>query len=305
MLTRRNFLYQALTPVPAARLAAAVQPAVVSFAVLSDVQYADRDAAGKRTYRESLAKLEAAVRQLEAHKPAFVIHLGDLVDGGAENAARILPVFRRLPRPQYHVLGNHDFFASRAAVMRSFGMKLPYYVFRAGGWRFVVLDGMQLSVKGGWPDGTRQFADGAKMLAFLKERGAPNAQDWNGAVGAQQRAWLRRTLEQARGRGERTVVFCHFPVLEAATTAAHLLWDHDEVLAILDREPTVAAYVCGHDHRGGYAERNGVHHITMRGVVENDLAECLRMVELRPDSIQLRRPGSKDAQVLPLANRSE
>ncbi len=96
------------------------------------------------------------------------------------------------------------------------------------------------------------------MLASLKERRAPNAQDWNGAAGVQQREWLQRTLEDASRRNERAVVFCHFPVLEEATTPAHLLWDHEEVLSILDRQPAVAAYMCGHDHQGGYAERNGM-----------------------------------------------
>ena len=31
-----------------------------SFAVLADIQYADKDAAGRRAYRDSLRKLEAA-----------------------------------------------------------------------------------------------------------------------------------------------------------------------------------------------------------------------------------------------------
>lgn len=267
----------------------------VRFAALSDVQYADQETKGKRTYRLSLAKLEAAAARLAGEKIAFVIHLGDLVDGGAENAARILPVFRRLPRPQYHVLGNHDFFGPRKAVLRSFGMKQPYYAFGHGGWRFVVLDGMHASVKGGWPEDSPQYREGAKMLAALKERRAPNAQEWNGAAGAGQCRWLRRTLEDAGRRGERAVVFCHFPVLPAATTPAHLLWDHEEVLGILDGQPTVAAYMCGHDHRGGYAERNGVRHITLRGVVENDLTDCLRIVEPGAGGIELGRPGGKRA----------
>ncbi len=268
MLTRRTFLAQAL---PA--LAAGTRP--VRFAALSDVQYADQETKGRRTYRQSLAKLEAAVAKLRGEQLDFVIHLGDLVDGGAENAARIMPVFERLPRPHYNVLGNHDFFGPREAVLRAFGMKQACYTFACRGCRFVVLDGMQVSVRD---------EEGAKMLAALKEQRAPNAQAWNGAVGARQREWLRRTLEEAHRGGERAVVFCHFPVLAAATTPAHLLWDHEEVLAVLDRQPAVAAYICGHDHNGGFAERNGVQHITLRGVVEHDLAECLRIMEFTPAS---------------------
>ena len=268
-LTRRTFLALPALAAPPLR-----------FAVLSDIQYADQDTKGKRAYRQSLAKLETATARLRSEKPAFVIHLGDLVDGGAENAARILPVFRQLPRPQYHVLGNHDFFGPRAAVLRTFGMKQPYYAFRHGGWQFIVLDGMHASVKGGWPEDSPQYREGAKILAALKAGRAPNAQDWNGAAGAGQRQWLQRTLEDAARRGERAIVFCHFPVLPAATTPAHLLWDREEVLGILDRQPAVAAYMCGHDHNGGYAVRNGVQHVTLRGMVEHDVADCVRIVEL-------------------------
>lgn len=274
------------------------------FSALADVQYAERDTAGKRAYGQSLPKLEEAVSQLDGEKPAFFVHLGDAVDGGAENAARILPVFRRLPCPVHHVLGNHDFFGPRSAVLQSFGMKQPFYAFREHGWRFVVLDGMHVSVKSGWPEDSTQFKEGVTVLRELKRRGAPNAQDWNGAVGIKQREWLRRTLADASRRGERAVVFCHLPVLAAATTPAHLMWDHEEVLSILEQQPAVAAYMCGHDHNGGYAERNGVHHITLRGMVEHDLAECLRMVELYPDSIHLRNPGTSDAKVLPLVHRA-
>ncbi len=278
-MNRRTFL-----TLPA--LAAA---APLRFAAISDVQYADQETKGRRAYRQSLAKLEAAAARLHGKDLAFTIHLGDLVDGGAENAARILPVFRRLPHPRYNLLGNHDFFGPRAEVLRTFGMKQPYFDFRHGGWRFVALDGMCLSVKGGWPEGSPQYREGAKMLSALKERRAPNAQDWNGAAGPEQRQWLERTLEDAARRGERAVVFCHFPVLPAATTPAHLLWDHEAVLAVLDRQPAVAAYICGHDHAGGYAVRNGVQHVTLRGMVEHELADSLRIVECRNRSLTLAR----------------
>lgn len=304
MLSRRDLLHRALPAIAASRMMAADAAAQVRFAAISDIQYADQENAGKRLYRESLVKLENIIGQLRNQSPDFVIHLGDLVDRGAENADRIMPLFSRLPRPQYQVLGNHDFFGPRDHVLRRFGMKRPYYEFARPGWRFIVLDGMYVSVKGGWPEESPQYLEGQKMLAELQERRAPNARDWNGAVGAEQRSWLRQTLEAANRRGERAIVCCHFPVLAAATTPAHLLWDHEEVLSVLDAQPAAAAYLCGHDHNGGYAERNGIHHITMKGVVENDVAECVRMVELYSDRIELKRPGAKEGRVLALARRA-
>ncbi len=224
---------------------ASAQP--VTFGVLADVQYADQETAGRRAYRAALPRLEEFAADLNRKDLAFVIQLGDLVDGGAENYARAMAAFNRIRAPKYHVRGNHD-----AAFA-----KPGWYDFTVRGWRFVVLDGMDLSIAD---------AAGRAMLAALK--GEPNAQEWNGGVGQKQSEWLERTLATADRDGQRVAVFCHFPVLEAATTPAHLLWNAAEVLATLERHPCVAAYVCGHDHRGGRAERNGILHLTMPGVVE-------------------------------------
>jgi manganese-dependent ADP-ribose/CDP-alcohol diphosphatase len=273
---------------------------LVRFGAIADIQYADRDTTGKRKYRESLQKLQAAVEALAVERLSFTIQLGDLIDEGAENSDRIAAVFQRIPGPKYHVLGNHDFYAMRAVVLQRFGLCRSYYSFRFGGWRFVVLDGMNVSVKGGWPAGSPNLQRGQTMLAEMKEQGAPNANDWNGAAGERQRAWLRRVLEDVQQGNERTVVFCHFPTLSQACRPEHLLWDHREVLEILDSQPSVAAYMSGHDHNGGYARHKGVHHLTLAGLVENDLIKCLRVVDVYPGRLVVRRPGENDGQVLQL-----
>ncbi len=271
-----------------------------SFAAIADIQYADRDSAGKRDYRNSLPKLQAAVPALAAEKLAFTIQLGDLIDQGSENLGPIAAVFRRMPGPRFHVLGNHDFFGSRTAVLQRFGLRRAYYTFHFPGWQFVVLDGMNVSVKGGWPPDSANFQRGEKILAELKAQRARNANDWNGALGDQQRAWLGSVLESARQRNDRAILFCHFPALPQACRPDHLLWDHRELLELLDAHPAVAAYISGHDHNGGYAEHNGVHHLTLAGLVENDLAACLRVLDVYPDRLVLRRPGEQHGRVLQL-----
>lgn len=291
MTTRRHFLQSALA-------GAATPPAPLRFALLADVQYADKPTAGRRDYRQSLEKLRAAAALLAPRQPAFTIHLGDLIDSGDANAAAIAPLYNRLPGRRYLVLGNHDFFGPRSAVLRRFHLKRGFYSFRVSGWRFIVLDGMEVSVRGGWPDDSPQARLAAGMLAGLKQRQAPNAHDWNGAAGPGQRAWLQDTLQQAARRGERSIVFCHFPTLPAACRPDHLLWDHQEVLQILDNSPSVAAYFCGHDHNGGYALSQGVHHVTLPGVVENDLDRCLKVAELSATDLTLSAPGGSLRQIL-------
>jgi alkaline phosphatase len=52
-----------------------------TFGLTADVQYRDAETSGTRFYRESTAKLVEAVDRFNALRPAFVVQLGDLVDG--------------------------------------------------------------------------------------------------------------------------------------------------------------------------------------------------------------------------------
>lgn len=306
MLSRRSFIWSAFPILTGNRAGQAQgQAPVLTFAAIADVQYADRDTTGKRAYRESLRKLQAIADALKVERLAFTIQLGDLIDEGAGNYDRVAAVFQRIPSPRYHVLGNHDFFGPRTAVLQRFRLRRSYYRFRLRGWQFVVLDGMDVSVKGGWPTDSPNLQHGQKMLADLKQRHAPNANDWNGAVGERQRVWLRRVLKVAQQRNERSIVFCHFPTLAKACRPDHLLWDHREVLEIVDSQPSVAAYIAGHDHNGGYAQHNGVHHLTLAGVVENNVSTSLRVVDVYADRLVLRKPREKEVQTLPVRSWGE
>jgi 3',5'-cyclic AMP phosphodiesterase CpdA len=280
-------------------LSAAEAP-TLRFAVLADVQYADKPTNGKREYRESKAKLVDAVREINRQDVDFVIQLGDLIDAGAESLAAILPVYEGLRAKQYHALGNHDFAPGRAALLEQLAMPDPYYDFTVKGWRFVVLDGMDVSVGGGWPAGSPNLLAGEQMLDSLTARSSPNAVPWNGGVGEAQQRWLRDTLQAAERAGERVIVFCHFPVLAAASTPVHLLWNHDAVLSILSASPAVAAYMNGHDHHGGYAEANGIHFTTLEGVVESGADNAYAIVELFSDRLEIRGHGAVSSRSLAL-----
>lgn len=294
MHPRRQFLHTLAAPA----LAAQLSPAPLRFAILADTQYADKPPAGRRHYRDSLAKLETAARLLAPERPAFTIHLGDLIDENEANLDRILPVFNQLPAPRFHVLGNHDFFATRHRVLPRFSLDQAHYEFTVQGWQFVVLDGMALSVNGGHPPSSPPYRQGASLLARLREARAPQANDWNGAIGPEQLAWLRRTLARAARRNLPSIVFCHFPALAAASTPAHLLWDHHQLVRLLDEFPTVAAYFCGHDHAGGRARRHRTAYVTLPGIVENPIESSLFLVEATPARLLLRRPREAQAEIL-------
>jgi hypothetical protein len=265
----------------AAWVAPAQQPEF-SFAVFADIQYGDQPDSGKREYRRSLGKLREAVEALNKRGGlAFAIQLGDVIDSRAADLETILPVWQSLSTRTYDVAGNHDYTARRGS----------YYEFKEPGWRFLVLNGMDVSVAS---------PEGAAILRQLKDAKAANAQDWNGAVGDAQLAWLKDRLAQAASARERVVAFCHFPILTESSTPAHLLWNHDAVRQVLEASPAVAGWFNGHDHNGGYAERKGVHFVTFPGLVESGARNSYTVVQVYKDRIELHGSGSAPSRTLRL-----
>jgi len=272
--------------------AAMAQPRF-SFGVLTDIQYGDQETKGKRNYRASMGKLQEAVAALNREKLEFAIQLGDLIDSRGADLEPIQRVFNELRAPRYSVLGNHDFSAGREELVPRL-MKSAYYKFGAPGWRFLVTDGMDVSV--------REEA-GKKILESLKAAGARNAQDWNGGIGTTQMAWLRRELDEAARAHERAIVFCHFPVLTESSTPAHLLWNHAEVVEMLEGHPAVAGWFNGHDHAGGYAEKNGIHYVTFPGMVESGGQNSYSVVRVFEDRLEVEGSGSAPRRTLALRKR--
>ena len=122
-----------------------------TFGAIADCQYCDADTGGARFYRDSPKKLEEAVTQLNTLDLEFTVHLGDFIDKGWESFDVVGPIYQNLKMPAYHVLGNHDFSVpddKKADVHRKLGMPARYYDYMVNGWRFVALDGNDVSLHG-------------------------------------------------------------------------------------------------------------------------------------------------------------
>jgi hypothetical protein len=266
----------------AAWIAPAQQPDF-SFAVFADIQYGNQPDSGKREYRRSLGKLREAVDALNKRGGlVFAIQVGDVIDSRAADLETILPVWRSLSTKTYDVVGNHDYTALRGS----------YYEFTQPGWRFLVLNGMDVSVAS---------AEGAAILRQLKEAKAANAQDWNGGIGEAQGEWLRERLRKASASGERVIAFCHFPILEKSSTSAHLLWNHSAVRRILEESSAVVGWFNGHDHNGGYAEQSGIHFVTFPGMVESGAKTSYTVARVFKDRIELEGSGTAPSRTLRFA----
>jgi 3',5'-cyclic AMP phosphodiesterase CpdA len=260
------------------RVAAEKGGRLFTFGVVADVQYADKDAAGARHYRESLDNLEECVAELNRHDLAFTIELGDIIDGNVtpektlSDLDTITGVYDRLEMPKYFVVGNHCLNAGKESLREKLSRESFYYDFRvpeAGGFRFVVLDGNDAGY---------------------------------GVLGEKQLEWLRDTLADALANDQRVILFNHFALLEAAA-AHHRMREPGPVLDAMDEAGCVIAYFAGHDHAGGYAERNGVHNVTVKGMVEAPEKNAYAVIEVYPDKLKEIGFGAEPLRVMPLEQK--
>jgi hypothetical protein len=252
-----------------------------AFGVIADIQFGDKEGSVSRDYRGSLSRLEQCVTDLNKRDLDFVIQVGDIIDGyGTSRVAAavsdldsVLSIFNRLSPPKYHVVGNHCQSAGKENLLQRLGLKSFYYTFAnpaAKGWRFIVLDGNDAGY---------------------------------GIMSDAQLDWFRAELGKAQQAGEKVICFCHFPLLQAAAES-HRMNKPEPVLAALDAAPCVVAWVAGHDHNGGYARRKGVHHLTLRGLVEAPGSTAYARFEIAPDSLKETGFGNEPSRELPLATHA-
>lgn len=278
-----------------------VQPVpLYSFGVIADVQYADQPNSGARHYRSSLQSLEACVTALNQRDLKFVVQLGDFIDAGKKSFDAVLPRWNRLRARKFHVIGNHDLPMMREQVMKKLGITRSYYDFTIGDrWRFIAVDGMDVSLYG-YPRGHPHRKQATQMLAGLKAKKAPNAVVWNGGVGATQFKWIESILQDATEKKQRVVFFCHFPIHPKAGGVSLLLWNHQQMVKLMGKYPCAVAWFNGHHHAGGYAQVDGVHHVTFLGMVEAPKRNAYATIDVFESRLVLNGVGRQQSRTLRL-----
>ena len=265
-----------------------------SFGVMADVQYADYECLGNRYYRDSEWKLKQCVADFNSRDLSFVIQLGDLIDGGFHNFDRMLDIYQKLKVEKYHVLGNHDFAARRDKVIEKLGLESGYYDFAVNRWRFIVLDGNEISLYANSKN-SEEYKQAKAIHHRLKEASAANAKTWNGALSSRQIAWLKNVLDKSETSSEKVIVFCHFPVWPPN---AHNLWNDIELVELFESYDCVIAYINGHNHAGNYAARNGIHYLTLHGMVESPDKSAYAIVEVHSDRLKILGFGAEPERLL-------
>jgi len=265
-----------------------------SFGAIADCQYCQGPDRGSRKYKASQEKLKQCVEHFNQENLSFVIHLGDFIDRDFSSFDDLLPIYQSLHAPGYHVLGNHDFEVAdeyKKQVPQKLGMPAKYYDFKIRNWRFICLDGNDLSFIA-YPKGTEQYLVSEKYYQDKKIK-SPR---WNGGLGSVQLKWLSDTLKRAEQAQEKVIIFCHFPVYPADP---HNLWNAKEVIALLEEFTCVKAYINGHNHKGKYGIKNGIHYLTCKGMVDTD-ESAYSIIQVYQAKLQVKGYGRESNRSLEL-----
>ncbi|MDA0725428.1 MAG: metallophosphoesterase [Verrucomicrobia bacterium] len=266
------------------------------FGAVADCQYCE-STSKVRKYNLSPKKLTACVEHYNKMELSFVVHLGDFIDRDFASFDKVVPIYNRLNAPHYHVLGNHDFSVAddkKTLVPAKLGLKQRYYDFTRKGWRFIVIDGNDVSLHA-WPKDDPRTKAASIYHRSLK----PRPPSWNGALGDEQLKWIEAKLKTATKAKERVMLFCHFPVYPKN---GHNLWNDKALTSLLARYPCVAAYVNGHNHAGNYGQRDGIHYLTLKGMVDTEQSSY-SVIEVYADRLVVKGFGRETNRDLPLPKR--
>ena len=304
MLNRRNMLKLGgtaalLAPYAGFRSAAFAQSGPrFRFGIIADPQYAPVAPKGTRYYANSLWKLSDAIETLNKENDLrFVATLGDIIDRNWESYSHILPLYDKLKHERFFLLGNHDYEVAAdylGSVLRNIGMRKAYYDFAGGGYRFIVIDGNDVSVFAPPKDDPRREI-AAERLASLTAKNAVNAQSWNGSLSDEQFAWLQDVLKKAQASDEKIIVMGHYPIYPLNE---HNLWDSERIVDLLTSHPNFVAYFNGHNHAGNFGEIAGKYFVNFRGMVETPTTTAFSIVEVFDNKIDIKGFGREESRSL-------
>ena len=91
---------------------------------------------------------------------------------------------------------------------------------------------------------------------------------------------------------EKVIIFSHVPVRPLGNQ--HNLWNDYEIIRIIENRSNIVAYINGHNHSGGYDHKNGIHYITISGMV-NTMINSYGILEIYEESLILKGYGNQES----------
>lgn len=240
---------------------------------------------------------------------AFNVLLGDTLDGKCvplnQQKDALNDIFRYTKlanRPFHYAFGNHDYYCfSREELHRNMtpqelhetttlggpcSPKKLYYDFSPfPGWRFLMIDSYDVSLIGFSSEQNQQVAK--DILAKNNPNDLNISGGWftnlpvekfryvpyNGGVSVEQLEWLERVVARSATLDEKLICFSHQPIF-APNKPQSLIWNCEEILAILHKYQNAKLWMAGHDHDGQYAvDGTGMHHMVPPAPLECEYGE--------------------------------
>jgi manganese-dependent ADP-ribose/CDP-alcohol diphosphatase len=273
---------------------------VIRFGVVTDIHFttgSQLNKSSKRIINYAAEELRLWIESSRNKYVDFLLQLGDLINGTEElqdeEIEQVTAILHEYPGTIHHVIGNHCLALPQKKLLQALQLKAPYYSFSIKGFRFIVLDGMDVSVlhKTETPEDT-------KTLKFYHAQfdDDPSLHDYCGAIGYHQKNWLKKELHTAKRAGEMVIALCHFPLLPQTTDQNHgLLWNHREIVALLSSSTELKVCISGHYHHGGYLLHNDIHFVVLPAFVNRQEHPEFSWgrIELHSDKMVIRNQENK------------
>ena len=162
-----------------------------------------------------------------------------------------------------------------------------YYSYVRNGWRFIVLDCTDIAY---FSNSVHNYDTTQVNAYFEKAIEKPNGKLWNSGIGEEQQQWLKLQLDSAQVAKQKVILFSHMPLRPIENS--HNMWNNDEILEIIENSPNVVAFINGHNHAGEYIFKNGIHYITVFGMVDTKIGSY-GILEIYQDSLVLKGYGNQ------------
>jgi manganese-dependent ADP-ribose/CDP-alcohol diphosphatase len=262
-----------------------------------------------RYYRNSLNLVKESVQHWHENIAdanfKFIIQLGDIIDGKSskdrEDALSLVlnelkSDFKTLipDFSLYHIWGNHEFYCFKrdeilATELNSAKLSNPKVSSTANYYKLDLTDEIKLICLDfyensalGYDETHDIYKDSLEMLRKHNPNEDLNSADglrghgkrftkFNGSLSQNQFVWLQENLKFFKENNLKVIICGHLPVHPQATASPMCLaWNYKEVLDLFAQyEKTLLAYLCGHDHDGGYfRDKSNIHHLTFAGIIE-------------------------------------
>jgi alkaline phosphatase len=246
--------------------------AIVRFGMVTDLHYDNRE-----RNSQSFNKFDEAINTFNKRDLNFVIELGDFKDQG-ENPNRVQTLtfldeieteYKKYKGDRYHVLGNHDmdslskadFLTHTTNSGKANGKN--YYSFVKKGIKFIALDANY----------NYDSTDYDKNNYDYKKTLIPDHEI----------VWLKKELDSKYP----IVVFVHqmLDFFSKISDRNTYIKNAAEIIDLFERSQKVLAVFQGHNHAGDYNFRNGIHYLTLNGMIEGHFPEnnSFAIVEIDKD----------------------